>query len=384
MATYQESISDAVTQLTAAIQNAGIYPSDHPLVLNHIQDAHEQLKHLMSIRLDTTILLLGEHLTVDNRPLMLAGATESSLIRILKKRSVERITFRRGLPLSQLEKFVRNLSDPEAVSIHSMPQIRIGKIKLKETDKEKDEVDDGTGIVSSELDLDEFVDLEIETPDQLIRNIYRSIAKGSNLDMERVDDMVVNFMDGLRKEVNPLKLLSELKSNDEYTFTHTANVGILTMYLAEYVGFKSPHLKNIGVAATLHDIGKITTPEEILMKPGSLTTEERAVMENHTIKGAMYLMKIKGVTNLAVLAAMEHHIKFDGTGYPRLKQNWQTNIVSQMISIADVFDALRTARPYRDPMPQEKIEKILTNEKGTSFNPYLVDRFLELVRKPID
>ncbi len=382
MATYQDSIGEAVTQLTAAVQNSSIYPSDHPLVLSHIQGAYEHLKYLMSIRLDTTILLLGEHLTIDNRPLMLAGATEAALIRILRKRSVDRITFVRGLPLSQLETFVRNLSDPEAKSVHSLPQIRIGKIKLKEA--EKGEVDDGTGIVSSELDLDEFVELEIETPDQLVRNIYRSIAKGSNLDMERVDDMVVNFMDGLRKEVNPLKLLSELKSSDEYTFTHTANVGILTMYLAEYVGFKAPHLKNIGVAATLHDIGKITTPEEILMKPGGLTSEERAVMENHTINGAMYLMKIKGVTNLAVLAAMEHHIKFDGTGYPRLKQNWRTNIVSQMISVADVFDALRTARPYRDPMPQEKIEQILIKEKGTTFNPYLVDRFLELVRKPID
>lgn len=382
MATYQDSIGEAVTQLTAAVQNSGIYPLDHPLVLSHIQGAYEHFKYLMSIRLETTILLLGEHLTVDNRPLLLAGATEAALIRILRKRSVERITFLRGLPLSQLETFVRNLSDPEAKSVHSLPQIRIGKIKLKEA--EKGEVDDGTGIVSSELDLDEFVELEIETPDQLVRNIYRSIAKGSNLDMERVDDMVVNFMDGLRKEVNPLKLLSELKSSDEYTFTHTANVGILTMYLAEYVGFKAPHLKNIGVAATLHDIGKITTPEEILMKPGGLTSEERAVMENHTINGAMYLMKIKGVTNLAVLAAMEHHIKFDGTGYPRLKQNWRTNIVSQMISVADVFDALRTARPYRDPMPQEKIEQILIKEKGTTFNPYLVDRFLELVRKPID
>ncbi|NPU84124.1 MAG: hypothetical protein HPY65_06510 [Syntrophaceae bacterium] len=121
MATYQESISDAITQRTTAIQNAGIYPGDHPLVLTHIRDAHEQLKHLMSIRLDTTILLLGEHLTVDNRPLLLAGATESALIRILRKRSIERITFLRGLPFAQLEAFVRNLSDPEAVSIHSMP-----------------------------------------------------------------------------------------------------------------------------------------------------------------------------------------------------------------------------------------------------------------------
>lgn len=378
MATIQESISGAVTQLTAAIQNAGMYPADHPLVLSHIREAHEQLTHLLGVRLDTTILLLGEHLTVDNRPLPLTGSAEASLIRVLKKRSVERITFLRGVPLSQLESFVRNLADPDAVSIHSMPQIRIGNIKLKKTEKE---VDDGTGIVSSEVDLDGFVDLDIDTPDQLIRHVYQSMLSGKNFDMDRVDDLVVHFMDGLRKEANPLRLLSELKSSDEYTFTHTANVGILTMYLAEHVGFKAPHLKNIGVAATLHDIGKITTPDKILMKQGLLTPEERAVMENHTLQGAMYLMNVKGVSNLAVLAAMEHHLKYDGTGYPRLRKGWQTNIVSQMISVADVFDALRTSRPYRDPMPQDRIEEILIREKGTSFNPYLVDRFIDLIRK---
>jgi HD-GYP domain-containing protein (c-di-GMP phosphodiesterase class II) len=380
MATIQESIGGAVTHLTAAVQNAGMYPDSHPLVVNPIREAHEQLSSLLGVRLETTILLLGEHLTVDNRPLSLAGATEASLIRILRKRGLERVTFQRGVSLAQLEAFVRNLSDPDARSVHSMPQIRLGKIKEKEKEAEK-EIDDGTGIVSSEVDLDGVVDLDIETPDQLIRHVYQSMTSGKNFDVNRVDELVVHFMDGLRKEANPLKLLSELKSSDEYTFTHTANVGILTMYLAEYVGFKAPYLKNIGVAATLHDIGKITTPDTILMKPGRLTEEERAVMENHTLKGAIYLMNIKGVSNLAVLAAMEHHIKYDGTGYPRLRGNWQTNIVSQMISIADVFDALRTSRPYREPMSQTQIEEILIREKGTSFNPYLVDRFIELVRK---
>jgi response regulator RpfG family c-di-GMP phosphodiesterase len=104
-------------------------------------------------------------------------------------------------------------------------------------------------------------------------------------------------------------------------------------------------------------------------------------MEEHAIKGALYLMKLKGINNLAVLAAMEHHIKYDGNGYPRIKGGWKPNIVSQIIAIADVYDALRSTRPYREPMSQDKIIRILTDESGTAFNPYIVKCFLKLIQQ---
>ena len=194
-----------------------------------------------------------------------------------------------------------------------------------------------------------------------------------------VDQIVADFMVIIR-ESNPLKLLAEIKSNDEYTFTHSSNVGILTMYLAERLGF-GHYLNKIGIAAILHDVGKATTPDDILSKEGPLTEKERIVMEEHAIKGAMYVMKLKGVNNLAVLAAMEHHIKYDGSGYPRIKGGWEPNIVSQIITVADVYDALRSMRPYRVPMPQDQIIRILTDESGTTFNPYIVECFLKLIQQ---
>jgi response regulator RpfG family c-di-GMP phosphodiesterase len=153
------------------------------------------------------------------------------------------------------------------------------------------------------------------------------------------------------------------------------------MLLAEYLGFAGSHLNKIGVAAILHDVGKITTPDAILLKAGTLSSDERTVIETHPVLGAMRLMEMKGITNLAVIVAMEHHIKFDGSGYPRIKRGWKTNIVSQMITVADVFDALRTKRPYREPMTQDEITQILTKESGTSFNPYIVKCFLQLINK---
>jgi response regulator RpfG family c-di-GMP phosphodiesterase len=139
-------------------------------------------------------------------------------------------------------------------------------------------------------------------------------------------------------------------------------------------------LHHIGVASLLHDVGKIFIPEEILNKPGKLTQDERKIIETHTVKGARYLMGINGIPKLAVLCALEHHLKYDGSGYPSIKGGWRPNITSQLISVADVFDALRSKRAYHDDIPIEKIVGILNSEKGTTFNPQLVEHFLRLIR----
>ena len=109
-----------------------------------------------------------------------------------------------------------------------------------------------------------------------------------------------------------MSLLASIKSSDEYTFTHVANVGILTMSQAETLGFKGEQLHQIGVASLLHDVGKLFIPDEILNKTSALTPEERKVIETHTVKGARYLMGLDGIPKVAVLAALEHHLKFDG------------------------------------------------------------------------
>ena len=170
-----------------------------------------------------------------------------------------------------------------------------------------------------------------------------------------------------------------LKSADEYTFTHVVNVCILTMSQAEALGFRGKKLYEIGMASALHDAGKLLVPEEILTKPGALTPEERSIMESHTVRGARYILGLEGVPKLSVLAALEHHLRFDGSGYPNISDNWRPNLVSQMLIISDVFDAMRSRRCYKEPAPLEKIIEILESEQGTTFNPFLVKNFLKLI-----
>ena len=104
-------------------------------------------------------------------------------------------------------------------------------------------------------------------------------------------------------------------------------------------------------------------------------------MQSHTIRGARYILGLEGVPKLSVLAALEHHLRFDGSGYPYIARDWKPNIVSQMLAISDVFDAMRSRRCYKEPAPLEKIVTILELEKGTTFNPFLVKNFLKLIKR---
>lgn len=183
--------------------------------------------------------------------------------------------------------------------------------------------------------------------------------------------MVDTFVRAFEYGVSPLQMLANLRSADEYTFTHVVNVCILTMSQAEALGFRGNGLYEIGMALALHDAGKLLIPQEILNKPGALTPQERSIMETHTIQGANYVLGLKNVPKPSVLAALEHHLKFDGSGYPVISKGWQPHIVSQMIAISDVFDALRSRRCYREPAPMERIVEILkSEEEGRSTGLY--------------
>ncbi len=374
-AEYQKLMSRLIPYFTAAVQNAGIYPDNHPQSISYMQETHRVLEEMFEAKKEITILLIGDSLMSDNRPLNVTASCEGAFAQILRNNAIERISFIKGLVFAEFKEFIKSLSSGAVSSMSSMRHVGFGKLRIREHEDLNTDLD---ALYSVETDAFHEV---AKTADDKIKNIYRDTS-GGKINLDDTNDIVRLFRDNLQKESNPLHLLAITKSNDEYTFTHTANVGILTLYFAEHLGFKGSYLNDIGVAAILHDVGKVTTPDSVLSKPGPLTPDERAVMEMHAMKGALSLIEQVNIANIAVLTAFEHHMKYDGTGYPRVKGKWEQNIVSQMISVADVYDALRTMRPYRqEVMPMERVIQIFKNGSGTDFNPYLVERFLNLISK---
>ena len=382
---FHEELSRVVSQLTAAVMNTSLYSPTHPQVAQYIDKANTVLAEILQHKPEVTLLLIGDDLVAENRQLVSTGAASyvTNFTRILKKKAIERITFVAGLPKDELQGLIQDLASSDAASVRSTTFVKLGKVELRIKKQDEQETLANMIAAAPEESQEVFQELLSLTESELneLKELYLRAKRHKKIDVRSVDDMVMGFVKGFRQEMNPLSLLASLKSVNEYTFTHVTNVCILTMSLAEYVGFTGEHLHKIGVASLLHDIGKIFIPDEVLSKPGMLTPAERKMVETHTVKGARYLMGVEGVPKLAVLAALEHHQKFDGNGYPSIKGGWTPNITSQLISVADVFDAMRSKRSYQESHSLEKIEGVLTKGKGTSFNPILVDYFLKMIRR---
>src|SRR5262249_37294403 len=137
-------------------------------------------------------------------------------------------------------------------------------------------------------------------------------------------------------------------------------------------------LRELGLAALMHDIGKVRTPLEVLNKPDKLTDAEFVIMKRHVVEGAEMLRKTPDVPTLAPVIAFEHHLRLDGTGYPDVKRG-ALNIGTMLCSIADVYDAMRSQRAYQQAFPTDRILQVLKRNDGKQFDQHLVRRFSQLV-----
>ena len=157
------------------------------------------------------------------------------------------------------------------------------------------------------------------------------------------------------------------------------NVSILTMAQARALGIEGTLLREFGLAALMHDIGKVRTPIEILNKPDKLTDDEFAVMRMHVVDGAEILRRTPEMPPLAPVVAFEHHLRLDGTGYPVGVKRATLNLGTMLCSIADVYDAMRSQRAYQESFPTDRILAVLKRNDGMQFDQHLVRRFSQLM-----
>jgi HD-GYP domain-containing protein (c-di-GMP phosphodiesterase class II) len=153
----------------------------------------------------------------------------------------------------------------------------------------------------------------------------------------------------------------------------------MAVRLAETLGLDNPSIRKLIMGAYLHDVGKIGTPDNILLKPGKLTDPEFEIMKKHVDHGIDIVSRpddeTKGWVTDAIEVVAGHHEKFNGKGYPSGISAESIPLVARIFSVADVFDALTCRRPYKEPFPFEKSIGIIMSDKGTSFDPRVVDAF---------
>jgi methanogenic corrinoid protein MtbC1 len=176
------------------------------------------------------------------------------------------------------------------------------------------------------------------------------------------------------------RLSMAVEFRDEDTGAHVERIGRLSTLLAEQIGMDQEFCQHLSHAAPLHDVGKVAIPDAILLKPGPLTPEERAIIETHAEEGHRLLRgSSSSILELATTIALSHQEKWDGTGYPRGLAGEAIPIEGRIVAIADVFDALTSDRVYRKAFPVEEAVQMMREQRGRHFDPVLLDAFMEVL-----
>lgn len=226
-----------------------------------------------------------------------------------------------------------------------------------------------------------------------LAELYRS-EKQKRKELEAANQQLVKFADDLNKTVSNLKsanmelhdayidtihrLVLAAEYKDEDTGDHIVRMSRYSALMAEKLGLQSKNVQNILYAAPMHDVGKIGIPDNILAKPGKLTDQEHVVMGTHCSIGAKILANSKSeILQLAQQIAISHHEKWNGKGYPQGLSGDKIPVSGRIVGIADVFDALTSRRPYKDPYPVEVACDIIKKERGRHFDPNMVDVFVK-------
>jgi putative nucleotidyltransferase with HDIG domain len=181
------------------------------------------------------------------------------------------------------------------------------------------------------------------------------------------------------KDPTTLLGLAMIKDYDNYTFSHSVNVGILALTLGSYLGLDQASLRDLNTAGLLHDIGKTTVDKSILNNPGKLSAQEYEQMKKHAEAGAEIVAKMKDISPQVADAVLGHHIKFNRTGYPEWACNRTFSYFAELVAVADCYDAITTLRTYNVPTLPKAAMDIMHRLAGTSLNAELVDKFEKMM-----
>lgn len=221
------------------------------------------------------------------------------------------------------------------------------------------------------------IDVKHEVAIEDTKGLFEEIKGSGELDLHRIESNLISALPDFVRNNDVLMRLNQLKRTDNYTFEHSMRVSILATMIGKWLGFSQHEMLEVSEAGMLYDIGTLSVPEGVLNKPNTLTKEERELIRRHPQVGYSILLRTKGVNKSVKYAALHHHERLDGSGYPlRLRGN-QIHYFAKIIAVCDVFDALTTDRPYREKMsPMLALDYIIWNS-GKLFDTEIVYVFIQ-------
>ncbi len=358
-----------------ALSTMTLYPGGHPAREGIIDTAYQALRAVQVLDQRAAFSFLGDEVVLGQRPLRELRGWDWS--QRLASAGIQRLQFESQVTREEFERFMSEVLARLTLSMLQQPApagggggsggpIRFGTIGIKELVPEED-----LQTATIELSLDE----EAHT----VQWLHEETQRTSGLPLAEAEAVVRSLAAAMHGDQAVVLPLLQIRRYDEYTTTHSLNVCVLAMGLAEWMGLGARDVRAFGTSGLLHDIGKTKVPSEILNKAGRLEPNEREIMNRHPVEGARIIMESEEKLDLAAVVAYEHHIMLNGGGYPTFDYPRDCHEASKLVHVCDVYDALRTNRPYRGAWPAAKVLAYMEERAGTEFAPDVVRGFLKMM-----
>lgn len=365
-----EKVKKFITAFMSALSNCSLYSSEHESVDICVKKAFSLLEDIFREAERLEIMIVDNDLIVNKIPLREAGIHGINIVKRLKKKGITCAEFEKDITPAELKDFIIEIADAGR-DVSSHPHIKTGVIDLRRGGQ--------TDNVFADIDSRDMHQL---TNDQFerVKAVFHGISSFLKLNIGGLDEITTRLAPLLRKKSNMFQIIKPAGISGEYNSSHAFNVAILAMSHAETMGIKDELLNNIGAAALLHDVGKLFISKEVFEKKAGLDERDCEEIKMHTVYGAKFLARVNGLTPLALIVAFEHHMGYDGKGYPAPGAiTKKQHFCAQMVAVSDLFDIIINKKPYKKEEELKETLALLKRISGSALNPLLVDSFSKML-----
>lgn len=363
--------------LAQALAGMSLYGDGHPARGRGIDAAYQELLDLQRDVAQPMFTFLGDEVIFGRQPLRDLRNWDWSAR--FAEAGIQRLEFEERVSREEFEAFLDQVltritfadSDTTEARQMSRSSIKFGAVGVR----------GGAELAADEVLSTATITFSLGEEVETIRWLHDEVQQRDTLPLAEAEAVVRSLSVAMHGDRQMMLPLLQLKQFDQYTTTHSLNVAVLSMALAEYLGLGAGDVRAFGIAGLLHDLGKVKIPIEVLTKTGKLTPDERVLMNRHPVEGARLILESEQELDLAAVVAYEHHIMLNGLGYPQLRFRRKCHEASNLVHVCDVYDALRTTRPYRAAWPVERVLPYLEGRAGLEFDPNYVNAFITMMRR---
>ncbi len=358
--------------LARARRTAALFGSDHPVVLKTMAETHEVIGQMLATRQSLRFSIHEDAFFVENTLLLEESLQLQPLLLELRARDIGAIEIHAGVTLEEMRSLVELLNlTPAEIQSRGGPSIALERLDARRI------VVGPSGPPREDLNLRVDPREAYSAGLQVVDDLTFQASRDLPLDLRKARLVLNSLSEIITKDKVAMLSISALKNYDEDSAHHSVNVSILSLVLGVQFELSTIVMTTLGLAALLHDIGKVRVPREILTSAGKLTAAEMEQVRRHTFYGAHTLRNLPGVARLAMVTAFEHHANYDLSGYPEITAKTVPHFLTRIIQVADFFDAATSSRRvYRRPMLPNEAMTFILDRAGKMFDPVVAKVFV--------